>query len=428
MTVPSPRRSPAKYRARVWPGVLTAALTATVTVMPGFAVGALAPGIGSELRMSRTGLGLSMTAFYAATALGSPLAKRTAARLPTHTTLATASLIAAAVMLGVSRAGDAATLTALLVVGGLGNALVQPAAGRLIVAGVPGHRRSLAAGTVGAALAAATLVPGLLVAFVVPGHGWRTAMTVAGLVAMIPAALAPLTVPRTGTSATPTVRPTASRSVGPVLALWALAAALSAAGNNAVATYFVQLGAEAGLSGTLTGNLLSLSALCAIAVRLAAGALTDRAPHHNPAVIAAMMASGGIGLVLISTGSPTAFLAGAVLAFSAGWGWTGLLLAAALRLVPDRAEHAGHTVQVGIYTGATVAPFAFAALTGAVGFAGASLAAATAAFAGAAATTAGAFLLRPPARSTPASAPGGTGPSAAPHSPARATGPTSGED
>ncbi|MFJ4767964.1 MFS transporter [Streptomyces uncialis] len=426
MTVPFPRRRARPPRTGWRPGVLTAALTATVTVMPGFAVGAFAPGIGSDLRMTRTGLGLSMTAFYAATALGSPLAKRAAARLPPPLVLVMASLVAATVMLALSRAGDAATLTALLVMGGLGNALVQPAAGRLIVAGVPGHRRSLAAGTVGAALAAATLVPGLLVAFVVPGHGWRMAMTVAGLVAVIPAALAPLTVPRTGAPAVPTARPTAPRGVGPVLALWALAAALSAAGNNAVATYFVQLGAEAGLSGTFTGNLLSLSALCAIAVRLAAGALTDRAPHHNPAVIAAMMATGGIGLVLISTGSPAAFLVGAVLAFSAGWGWTGLLLAAALRLVPDKAENAGHTVQVGIYTGATVAPFAFAALTGAIGFAGASLAAATAAFAGAAATTAGAFLLRPP-RPAPACTSAGPRPVAAPRGPARATGPASGD-
>jgi hypothetical protein len=80
---------------------------------------------------------------------------------------------------------------------------------------------------------------------------------------------------------------------------------------------------------------------------------------------------------------------GFLLTFSAGWGWTGLLLATTLRLVPGRAENAGHTVQVGIYAGAAVAPFAFGALSSVLGFAGAALIAAVAAVAGAALTTAG---------------------------------------
>ncbi|GAA2944400.1 hypothetical protein [Streptomyces enissocaesilis] len=86
---------------------------------------------------------------------------------------------------------------------------------------------------------------------------------------------------------------------------------------------------------------------------------------------------------------------GAALAFSAGWGWTGLLLATTLRLVPGRAENAGHTVRVGLCTGATVAPFAFGALSGAFGFASTVLVAAVAAPAGAAATVAGAVAPRP---------------------------------
>jgi len=82
------------------------------------------------------------------------------------------------------------------------------------------------------------------------------------------------------------------------------------------------------------------------------------------------------------------------LAFSAGWGWTGLLLATTLRLVPSKAENAGHTVQIGIYTGASIAPYTFAALSSAFGYAGTALIAATAAFAAAAAMTAGTLLSR----------------------------------
>jgi predicted MFS family arabinose efflux permease len=387
-----PSNSPARY----WPGIVAAALTTTVTVMPGFTVGALAPAIEADLNVPRTAVGLMISAFYAATALGSPITKKAATRLPTPAALAVAAVVASAVMLTLSQANDLATMTAALVAGGLSNGLVQPAAGRLIAARVPGHRRSLAAGTVGAALGAATLVPGLLVAQVLPAHGWRTAMTIAGLITLIPVTIIPLTRGPLGTSPALAERHATVRRTNGVLVLWASAAALSATGNNAVATYFIQLGTHSGLPATITGNLLSLSALLAITVRLAAGALTDRVPHRNPAVITAMMLTGGLGLALIAISTPATFVVGAALAFSAGWGWTGLLLASTLRVVASKAENAGHTVQVGIYTGATIAPYTFSALSSAFGFAGAALITATAAFVAAVAMTAGALLSRRP--------------------------------
>jgi predicted MFS family arabinose efflux permease len=379
-----------------WPGVVAAALTTTAAVMPGYTVGALAPAIEGDLHISSSTVGLMISAFYATTAVGSPVTKRVAASLPTPLALTTAAVSAGIVLATFSQVRGLATMAAVLMVGGLSNGLVQPAAGRLIAARVPGHRRSLAAGTIGAALGAGTLVPGLLVALVVPAHGWRTAMFIAGLIAVLPVAVTPLARVASHPPTERAERITATRRTSRVLVLWAVAAALSATGNNAVATYFVQLGTHSGLSATLTGKLLSVSALLAIAVRIAAGALTDRTPHRNPVVIIAMMLTGGLGLALIAIGTPTTFLLGAVLAFSAGWGWTGLLLATTLRLVAHRAENAGHTVQTGIYTGATIAPYSFAALSQALGFAGAALIAATGAFAAAGAMTAGTRLSRRP--------------------------------
>ena len=398
MTTTITRGLPTRSHARHWPGTIATALTATVAGMPGFTVGALAPTIEADLHTSRSAVGLAMSLFYAATAFGSPVAKRVAARLPVPTVLAVAALVASVVMLVASRVTGPGMLTAILLVGGLSNALVQPVAGRLIAARVPEHRRSLAAGMIGAALGAGTLVPGLLVALVLPAYGWRTALLVAGIAALVPAALAPLARAPGGP---PPVRPKEAgvagdkqRTVGRVLGLWALAAALSATGNNAVATYFVELGTHSGLGTTVTGNLLSLSALFAIAVRISAGALTDRAPRRNSAVIVMMMLTGGFGLALIAIGTSTTFVLGAILAFSAGWGWTGLLLATTLRLVPGRTEDAGHTVQIGVYAGATIAPFTFGALSSAFGFPATALVAAVAAVAAAVAMTAGAQLLR----------------------------------
>jgi MFS family permease len=223
---------PTASRIGYWPGIIAAALTATVTVMPGFTVGVLAGSIESDLNVSRGALGLAMSAFYAATALGSPFAKRLAARLPVPVVLALAALIASVVMVTMSQAAGFATLTAVLVVGGLSNALVQPAAGRLIAARAPAHRRSLAAGLVGAALGAATLVPGMLVTLVLPAYGWRTAMLIAGVIALVPVALAPLARVTDGPRPEQSEETGHPRRVGPVLVLWALAAALSAIGNK----------------------------------------------------------------------------------------------------------------------------------------------------------------------------------------------------
>ncbi|WP_134715083.1 MFS transporter [Saccharomonospora xinjiangensis] len=392
-----------------WASTVTVALIATVTVMPGFTVGALAGAMEHDLRASPSTLGLAMSAFYAATALGSPFTKRLAARLPVPWVLGASAVAASAVLFTVSRTSDLAVLVSALVVGGFTNGLVQPAAGRLIAARTPPHRQSLAAGLLGAALGAATLVPGLLVALALQPYGWRTAMAVAGAIALVPVAFvgftrippSPLPVHRNagGDGARPP-------NVGRVLVLWSLAAALSAIGNNAVASYFVQLGTQSGTSVAVAGNLLSLSAILAIAVRIVTGALADRTPHRNPTVITGMMLTGAAGLALIAIGTPATFVLGAVLAFSAGWGWTGLLLSTTLRLVPGRAENAGHTIQVGVYTGATIAPFAFGAISGALTFSIAALAAAAAGLAGAAAMAAGARELRGRQRSAPPSSQG----------------------
>ncbi|MEU5877781.1 hypothetical protein [Spirillospora sp. NPDC047279] len=124
-----------------------------------------------------------------------------------------------------------------------------------------------------------------------------------------------------------------------------------------------------------------------------AGALTDRAPRHNPAVIAVMRLAGAARLALVAAGSPGEVPARRDPGVLRRVG-TGLLLATAIRLLPGRAEDAGHTVQVGVHAGATVAPFGFSALASGLGFAGAALTAAGAALAAALLLAWGARLLR----------------------------------
>jgi hypothetical protein len=62
--------------------VAAVAATATVGVLPGFALGAMAGPIRADLHLSLTTIGLAMSAFYATTALTSLYTKRLAVRLP----------------------------------------------------------------------------------------------------------------------------------------------------------------------------------------------------------------------------------------------------------------------------------------------------------------------------------------------------------
>lgn len=187
-----------------------------------------------------------------------------------------------------------------------------------------------------------------------------------------PDSLAGLNQDRTTTSSpgTPQAEPVApSARTNAILLLWTIAAGLATIGSNIAASYFVQLGTQSGLSTATAGLMQSMAAVVAVVVRLLVGVLADRAPRRNPAIVAAMMFSGAIGLALISMATIGTFTIGALLAVAGGWGWTGLLLAAIMRLLPGQGAQAGATVQIGLFGGAAVAPFAFGAASAAFGMA-----------------------------------------------------------
>ncbi|QKG18895.1 MFS transporter [Actinomadura verrucosospora] len=386
---------PAEREGRPWAGMGAIVLTSVAAMTPAFGTAALATPIEHGLGVSATGFGLALSGFFAASALGSFAAKRVAARLPVPVVLTAAGAIALAALALAAAAGNLAVLAAALLVAGAGNALVQPAAGRYIGARVPRGRLSLATGMVSAALGAAPLVPGLLAGFAAGPLGWRAALLLGAVlpVLAIPAAF----LARTGRAAAVARPPAATgggRPVGRVLVLWTLAAGLATIGSNAAASYFVQLGTHSGLSTALAGLMQSLAGVVAVAVRLAAGGFADRAPRRNPALVIAMMLSGAAGLALVAAGSPAAFVAGALLAVAGGWGWTGLLLAAVMRLLPGQGERAGATVQIGLFGGAAVAPLAFGAASSALGVPATVLIAALIVLAGAASMLAGTAALR----------------------------------
>lgn len=380
-----------------WKGLAAVVLSIVAAMTPVFGVAALATPVEHGLPVSGTVFGLILSGFFAVSALGAPLARRVAARLSVPAVLALVNVIGAAGLAIAALAPNAAVLGAALVLAGAGNALTQPVAGRFIAGRVPAHRLSLASGLVSAALGVSPLLPGLLAGLVAGPHGWRAALWAALVCPVLGLAVTPLsrgrateTASRPASSAEP-VAPV--RGIGAVLVLWTVAAALATIGSNAMASYFIQIGTHSGLSTGLAGLMQSVAGLLAVAVRLVAGIAADRAPRRNPAIVAGMMLAGGIGLLITAAGNPVFFVLGAVLTVAGGWGWTGLLFAAVLRVLPGDGARAGGQVQLGLFTGAAIAPFAFGAVSGPLGLASTLLIAAVVVGLGAIAMVAGTALL-----------------------------------
>ncbi|MFC4906467.1 MFS transporter [Actinomadura gamaensis] len=396
-----------------WKGLAAVVLTTVAAMTPVFGVAALATPVEHGLPVSGTVFGLILSGFFAVSAVGAPLARKIAARLSVPAVLVLVNVLAAAGLALAALAPNGLVLGGALVIAGAGSALTQPVAGRFIAGRVPAQRLSLASGLVSAALGVSPLLPGLLAGLVAGPHGWRAALWAALVCPVLGLAVTPLVRAPEPADDAVTARPANKSEAGTgsvpgirtVLVLWTLAAALATIGSNATASYFIQIGTHSGLSTGLAGIMQSVAGLLAVAVRLVAGVAADRAPRRNPAIVAGMMLAGGLGLLITAAGNPVCFVAGAALTVAGGWGWTGLLFAAVLRVLPGDGARAGGQVQLGLFTGAAIAPFAFGAVTGALGLAPTLLIAALVAGLGALAMTAGTALLRRAEAPRPAPAP-----------------------
>jgi hypothetical protein len=271
-------------------------------------------------------------------------------------------------------------LAALLAVGGTVNSMVQPAVGLILGSAVSPRRLSLASGLIQAALAAPPLSAGLLVRFLAQPYGWRAALSVGGaLVALSALASAfardrsrsrkdsgisepPATGGENASLATPS-----KAAGGRVLLLWSVGGALGTVGVTATAAFFVSIATRSGFPAATAGLLALCAGALAAIVRVGAGAIADLRPRANLPAVVGMMLSGSGGLAVIavglSMGTPATFLVGAVVLVAGLWGWNGLLIASAVRLLPGSPVRSLGALQVGFFSGATAAPLLFGVLS-----------------------------------------------------------------
>jgi cyanate permease len=104
------------------------------------------------------------------------------------------------------------------------------------------------------------------------------------------------------------------------------------------------------------GLLLAVASLAAVGARLVLGAVADRRSDRQFGVVAAMMALGTVGYVLLAVGGTPLTVAGALVAYGLGYGWSGLFFFSVARLDPVGAGSASGVVLTGGFLGSLLGP------------------------------------------------------------------------
>ncbi|WP_431683066.1 MFS transporter [Kitasatospora sp. KL5] len=326
------------------------------SMMQLFLLGALGPRLVGESGLSRTELGLTTTAGFGAAALLSPVAGRLVDRVgPRRCTVALLVLAAAALAL-IGAAPGPAVLLAAVTLGGLPQALANPATNKLILAVFPPQRRGAVTGWKQSGVQLGAFAAGLPLSLLAAGVGWRGAVWAARVL--------PADGPPAGAGAPVAAVP---RTVGR-LALFSLFLGCGVASVN---TYLALFGTQRlGLSATLAAVPVAVLGLAGIAGRVGWSRTADR--DGRAEALPALLALGAVGAALL--------LAAAVRLYPLVWPGAvavGVFAVAAnavsMVLVirsspPGRAGRASALVSAGFFAGFAVGPPLFAQAVAAAGY------------------------------------------------------------
>ena len=354
-----------------------ALLIPSAGTLPVFLTGGLAVQLQADLGFGASQLGIAVAVFFTASALGSTPAGRLAHRIGPARSMLLGGAIAIVALLGVALvARSLLLLTVCLAVGGLANSICQPGVNDLLARGIAVGRQGLAFAVKQSAIPLSTLLGGLAVPLVALTVGWRWAFAAGAVLAVVAVAL----VPRgSATSAAADERPAGGRLAVRPLVLLAIAGGFGSGAGGAVGSFLVASAVDVGIAERTAGFLLAGTSVFIIATRLLVGHLADRRGGGFFGMVAIMLASGATGFALLAAGEVPVFIAGALIASVAGWGWPGLFQFAIVDHDRSIAALATGITQTGVYTGGVAGPLVFGALAEHLSYSAAWLAAATSA-------------------------------------------------
>ncbi|MFD9339756.1 MFS transporter [Streptomyces sp. NPDC060028] len=155
-----------------------------------FLLGALGPRLVDELGVTPTLLGLTTTIGFGTAAVLSPVGGRVVDRFGPRRSLVTLLLVSAVALALIGAAPGPGFLLAAVALGGLPQALANPATNKAILAAVPPARRGPVTGMKQSGVQLGAFAAGLPLAALASGVGWRGAVWTAAATAAVAAAWA----------------------------------------------------------------------------------------------------------------------------------------------------------------------------------------------------------------------------------------------
>jgi MFS family permease len=321
--------------------------------MPGFLTASLAPRIRADFAFGDATLGLAIGLFYVVSAAGSVPAGRLVDRVgPARGMRLSAALTGVSCLAVAALAGSAASLTVLLLIGGVGNALGGPSVSALLKREVAVGRQGLAFGAQQAGAPLGAVLAGLALPAVAIPLGWQWAFVAAAVLALLSVSFAPGTGTAAPRSAAGGRHP---RTFTSVHALGVAAVLASAAGVGFV-SFLVTYSVDNGISEVAAGLLLAGVSLMATISRIAVGVFADRAGQEPLRPVATMLAASVAGYLLLIAGEPGVIAAAALLAGGLGWAWPGGLTLAVVQRSPEAPGWAVGVMMTGLFVGAVTGP------------------------------------------------------------------------
>ena len=353
-----------------------AGFTTIVAVLPVFLAGALAFQLEQSLGMGAVILGTAIAIYWTVSALLSAIGGIIAQRLGSRNGMLLAVILAMVSLMGIALWTDHwAGLIVWLAVGGVGNALSQPASNGFLVDQVSPTRIAFAFGLKQAGVPAATLVAGIGIPVVAVTFGWQWAFGAATVgTAMILVIVAGST-PRSSNARRRVIRTRARVLPKPLkrfLIATAVSAGLGAGASNALGAFTVSTAIHNGFSPGSAGLLVALGSAFGCFTRPLIGWAADNGIGGSVGTVGLLMAQGALGMVAMSSSDPVVFSLGCIFAFGLGWGWNGLAHYVVSHRSGSFAAQATGISQTGTYIGGSLGPlvfgFVFATLGPALGW------------------------------------------------------------
>lgn len=340
---------------------LVRAGAATVAcALPVFLVGALAVQVRAALDFGVPTLGLVVTLFYLSSATFSVPLASLVDRLGAPWLMRRMPLVTAVLMLALAATARSWVYLAIFAVPcGMASTAVGAATNQYLAWRVRPEHQGIAFGIKQAAVPTAALLGGSAVPSVAITIGWRWAFVFGAAAAACAGLLTP------SSASGPIRRPAARREQlayrGRLpLVVLGVGTGLSLFSASGLAALLVTEAVSRGFAAGTAGLVAALASGAAVAMRVGCGLLADRLWGDHLAVVAVLMAAavGGYVVLLagIWTGTAGLFVAGAVLALGAGWGWNGLFNLALVRSYIGAPALATGATQVGSRLGAMLGP------------------------------------------------------------------------